>query len=410
MSKNQSLIYEKKRLQKYLSQSNLDKELMNDIQQMEQGLQLINFDENKSLIQGNSFRQQLVSALNGKSGNLSENFENQMKSSCNQNQKIIVLQDKIAQLYDENDKLQRQQLQSLDDFKEIFLLKESEMVIQLRQEIDNLKVEKAQGKAKSVLQQEIVKLEKKLIKKDEEIQFIRKGSSIFIEMCEKAIVQDRDWMIDLNNLDESYAQRWRIICDKLVEYDQLQGEIMKNQNEIQELQLQIKNKENLSLRSMIMKQSLSFDDEDIFSMRSTVTKLRQELEQEKVENTKLQSYLKSYLKDEQRFEEQNQRVKEENKSLRNRIYDLQEEIKQLNKKIQNCQDGALASHLISLLIKFFESLQKENKQEIKVYYQSLMSLCRIEYNEQVINKLFQCVEKKNQGVFGIFRRDKTKDK
>ncbi|CAK60477.1 unnamed protein product (macronuclear) [Paramecium tetraurelia] len=134
------------------------------------------------------------------------------------------------------------------------------------------------------------------------------------------------------------------------------------------------------------------------------------LRQEKFENTKLKSCLKSCVDDEQRFEEQNQRIKEENTSLRNRICEHQEEIKQLNEKIQNCQDGALASQLISLLIKFFESLQKENKQEIQVYYQSLVSLCSIEYNELVINKLFQSAEKKSQGVFGIFRRDKTKEK
>ncbi|CAD8136145.1 unnamed protein product [Paramecium octaurelia] len=412
ISKNQQLMHENKRLQKFLSQSNLDKDLMHDRQQIEQGEQIINCDENKSLRQDNSIsdRQQCVSVLYGISGNASENFENQMKSSCNQNQKIIVLQDKIAQLYDENDKLKRQQLQSLDDFIEISPLKESDLIKQLRQEIETLKADKEQGKAKSELQLEIVNLEKKLIKKDEEMQNLKKGTYIYIDMCEKAIVQDRDWMIDLNSLEERQANRWRIVCEKLVEYEHLQGEIMKNQNEIQELQLQIKNKENLSIKSMIMKQSQSLDDEDIFSIRSTVSKLRQELEQEKLENSKLKSYLKSYLKDEQRFEEQNQRVKEENKSLRNRISDQQEEIKQLNEQIQNCKDGALASHLISLLVKFFESYQKENKQDIKVFYQSLVSICRIEYNEQIVNKLFQSVEKKNQSVFGIFRRDKSKDK
>ncbi|CAD8142953.1 unnamed protein product [Paramecium octaurelia] len=404
--KNQK-VNQKEKSQKYPSKSNLDKEVMIELWQVEQGAQMINFDENKSHISDNSDRKQLVSVLDAISDNESENLE---KSGYNQNQSMGELQEKIVQLQEENDKIQRQ-LKIQDDFVQITPSQESELIRQLRQEIQNLKKDEEQGQEKKKeLQQEIVKLRDQLTKKDEEIQNQRKECSNYIEMCEKAIIQDEDWVMDLNNLEEGYAQRWRIVCDKLAEYEKLQGEIIKNQNEIQELQQQIKNYENLSMRSIIVKQSQSFDDEDIFSIRSTVSKLRQELDQEKFENNKLKSCLKSYLNDEQRFEEQNQRVKEENKSLRNRINEQQEEIKQLNEKIQNCQDGALASHLISLLIKFFESLQKENKQEIQVYYQSLVSLCRIEYNELVINKLFQSAEKKSQGVFGIFRRDKTKEK
>ncbi|CAK60476.1 unnamed protein product (macronuclear) [Paramecium tetraurelia] len=58
------------------------------------------------------------------------------KNYVQQEGKMSELQDKIVQLQEENDKLQRYQLKSQDDFLQITLLKESALIIQLRQEIE----------------------------------------------------------------------------------------------------------------------------------------------------------------------------------------------------------------------------------------------------------------------------------
>ncbi|CAD8076698.1 unnamed protein product [Paramecium sonneborni] len=140
------------------------------------------------------------------------------------------------------------------------------------------------------------------------------------------------------------------------------------------------------------KQSQSFDDEDIFSIKSTVSKLKQEQKQEKFQIQK--ACIKSYLNDEQKFDEQNQRVREQNWKIN--LYEIQ----------QNFQDDVI------FVKKIFESFQKEFKLQ---YYSnkkcnSRKQLCCIEFNQYIMNKLFHSLKKKSQIVFGIFRRDKSKDK